>query len=122
MSMFSHRFMYALSLILQEKIAIPEEQIFMDGNVLEDGKDIHLYTDRSLYFIQQGQVEIYFDKTNLVFKTLGFDSYFGEISFYSDQPRTASARSVDFANLFIIKRQDFINLINNFPRDKEKFF
>ena len=67
MSMFSHRFMYALSLILQEKIAIPEEQIFMDGNVLEDGKDIHLYTDRSLYFIQQGEIEIFFNKTNFVF-------------------------------------------------------
>ena len=104
MSMFSDRFMYSLSIILQEKIAIPEEQIFMDGNVLEDGKDIHLYTDRSLYFIQQGQVEIYFDKTNLVFKTLGVDSYFGEISFYSDQPRTASARSIDFSNLITIKR------------------
>ena len=122
MSMFSDRFMYSLSIILQEKITIPEEEIFLDGEVLENDKNIHLYTDRSLYFIQQGQVEIYFDKTNLVFKTLGVDSYFGEISFYSDQPRTASARSVDFANLFIIKRQDFINLINNFPRDKEKFF
>ena len=122
MNMFSDRFMYSLSIILQEKITIPEEEIFLDGEVLENDKNIHLYTDRSLYFIQQGQVEIYFDKTNLVFKTLGVDSYFGEISFYSDQPRTASARSVDFANLFIIKRQDFINLINNFPRDKEKFF
>ena len=122
MSMFSHRFLYALSLILQEKIAFPEEEIFLDGEVLENDKNIHLYTDRSLYIIQQGEVEIYFNKTNFVFKTLGVDSYFGEISFYSDQPRTASARSVDFANLFIIKRQDFIKLINNFPRDKEKFF
>ena len=122
MSMFSDRFMYSLSIILQEKITIPEEEIFLDGEVLENDKNIHLYTDRSLYFMQQGEVEIYFNKTNFVFKTLGVDSYFGEISFYSDQPRTASARSVDFANLFIIKRQDFINLINNFPRDKEKFF
>ena len=67
MNMFSDRFMYSLSLILQEKIAIPEEEIFLDRNVLEDGQDIHLYTDRSLYFIQQGEVEIYFNKTNLVF-------------------------------------------------------
>ena len=67
MNMFSDRFMYSLSIILQEKITIPEEEIFLDGEVLENDKNIHLYTDRSLYIIQQGEVEIYFYKTNHVF-------------------------------------------------------
>ena len=67
MNMFSDRFMYSLSIILQERLADPEEEIFLDGEVLENDKNIHLYTDRSLYFIQQGEVEIYFNKTNLVF-------------------------------------------------------
>ena len=52
MNMFSDRFMYSLSIILQERLADPEEEIFLDGEVLENDKNIHLYTDRSLYFIQ----------------------------------------------------------------------
>lgn len=36
---------------------------------------------------------------------------FGEYSFFTDEPRKESARSLEFTTLLKIKRSDFISLI-----------
>jgi len=39
---------------------------------------------------------------------LGKGDYFGEISFFSKSPRTASARTIDFVNLMSLSRKDLL--------------
>lgn len=51
---------------------------------------------RKLYFICSGQVFILHSRTNLIYKRLGKDNFFGEIGFFVGHPRTATARSMDF--------------------------
>lgn len=51
---------------------------------------------RKIYFICSGQVFILHSRTNLIFKRLGKDDFFGEIGFFVGHPRTATARSMDF--------------------------
>ena len=46
--------------------------------------------------------------------------FFGEISFFTGQERSASAISLDFSTLIGIKRCDFINVIKNSSYDYEK--
>lgn len=46
--------------------------------------------------------------------------YFGELSFFTGNPRSASAESLDFSSLISIKRSDFITVIKNSSYDYEK--
>ncbi len=48
-------------------------------------------------------------------------AYFGEISFFSGQQRAASARAVDFTSIYYIERNEFLNFIQKFPLEKEKY-
>lgn len=48
--------------------------------------------------------------------------YFGEVSFFSDKPRSASARSHDFSNIFVVNQKSFIDLCRKYPNDCERFF
>ncbi|KAL4468857.1 hypothetical protein ABPG72_008784 [Tetrahymena utriculariae] len=49
------------------------------------------------------------------------DSMFGEISFFSGLPRTASARSLKTSTIYKINRQAFINLLKNYEEDFERY-
>ena len=44
--------------------------------------------------------------------------YFGEIEFFSEQPRTASAKSITFSNVFILSKQEFLTTMDRFYADK----
>ena len=107
---------------------IPEELIYDEGAV----------EDPSIYFIMKGEVEIYSNKTisqketaqpqsnnkEIPLKRLQPGEFFGEIGFFTGNPRLASARSRDFTTLFSIKRSDFIGILNSqesFIDDYDKF-
>ena len=42
---------------------------------------------------------------------------FGEIGFFTGHGRKCSAKSTDFTTLFLIKRDDFLNILSNNPED-----
>lgn len=43
--------------------------------------------------------------------------YFGEISFFTNSKRSASARSSNFSNIFHLKRNTFLQALLKFPKD-----
>ncbi|EAR85630.2 cation channel family protein (macronuclear) [Tetrahymena thermophila SB210] len=111
------QFLFQISINLLEKITIPEEIII---NQEESGGD----DDQSMYFIQDGEVEIFYQHSNskTILKKLGAGSYFGEISFFTNLQRTASVQSVNFASLYYLKRSEFIKILQKFPNQKEIFY
>lgn len=62
------------------------------------------YTDKSLYFIQEGKVKILQQRSKQTVAKLEKGDYFGELSFFSDMPRSASAQSVYFTDVYYIRR------------------
>ena len=48
---------------------------------------------------------------------------FGEIGFFTDNPRVSSIKSIDFVYVYKLVRKDFIVLLHNFgkPKDIEMF-
>eukprot|EP00002_Diphylleia_rotans_P017792 TRINITY_DN3452_c0_g1_i3.p1 TRINITY_DN3452_c0_g1~~TRINITY_DN3452_c0_g1_i3.p1 ORF type:complete len:479 (+),score=76.28 TRINITY_DN3452_c0_g1_i3:58-1494(+) len=75
----------------------PGEVIIREGEV-GDG----------IYFLSRGRIKIYSMFSGEVFRTLGDNSYFGEVSMISDDGlRTASARSQSFCDMFYLSKQDF---------------
>ena len=55
-----------------------------------------------MFIIKSGIVDIFYKKTGIVVDQKTRNDYFGEISFYSNMPRSASSRSVNFASIFQI--------------------
>lgn len=104
--------------ILVQTTFIMRELVFSPGEVIirEDVQD-----DSSIFFISQGSVEIYNHRSHSLYQTMGEGSYFGELSFFTAKKRTADARSVDFSALFFIQRDEFLYILEDYPRDREKF-
>ncbi|CAD8168918.1 unnamed protein product [Paramecium pentaurelia] len=110
---FSRHFLIELTQILIEQTIQPDEYVFQENEIKNE---------QSLYFIQEGSINIILIKTRQIVARLGNKEVFGEISFFGNIERTASAKSNGFTDVFVLKRQDFINLLNKYPEDREKFF
>ena len=104
--------------LLVQTTFLMQEQIFSPGEIIirEDTID-----DCAIFFISQGAVELYNYYSFSLYETLGHDKYFGEISFFTGNRRTASARTADFSAVFYVKRDDFLGVVENYPRDRETF-
>lgn len=82
--------------------------------------------DQNLYIVRDGEIELYIDntrgdrKTNSL-KILKKGAYFGELSLFSNLPRSSSAKSISFSSLFVIKQDNFINILKENPDDYERF-
>lgn len=87
----------------------PDDKVFEEGEI-----------SLKMYFIQSGIVEIIHSLTQMVFIQLKAKDYFGEIAFFADKPRCASARCFDYVDLFTVERSAMNSLLEKFPEAKEK--
>lgn len=70
---------------------------------------------RSAYIIEQGRVEIYFEKQGAspqIVGTRGSGTIIGEMALIDDAPRTASIRALEDCKLIEITREDFARRLN----------
>ncbi|CAK75082.1 unnamed protein product (macronuclear) [Paramecium tetraurelia] len=98
--------------ILEDKLYLPEEVIF---NEIPS-------TNYDLYLIQKGEASIYFMKTNIVIDNKTKYDYFGEISFFTNQVRSASAQSKQFSHIFILNQSKYLEIAKIYPRDLQQYF
>jgi hypothetical protein len=86
-------------------------ETFAPGDIiLEEGE-----FSNKMYFIMSGKIRIYQAETKTVFKELSEKEYFGEISFFTNNPRCASAHSIDFVDVLSLTRANFNALSEKFP-------
>ncbi|CAK67981.1 unnamed protein product (macronuclear) [Paramecium tetraurelia] len=119
MKLFSEQFLKNLLQCMEELSFSPEERI-ITCNQLDDC---------SLYIITKGEVELLFSGKNQLgdmikrnsIKFLKQYECFGEVAFFTGNPRTATAISKGFTRAFKIKRENFIAILQSFPNDYEKF-
>ncbi|CAD8144672.1 unnamed protein product [Paramecium octaurelia] len=97
---------------LEDKLFFPDEIIFLEAPAI----------NYDLYLIQKGEVDIYFMKTNIVIDNKIKNDYFGEISFFSNQMRSASAISRNFSHIFVLNQQKFLEIAKFYPRDLQQYF
>lgn len=107
---FSEEHINQFSGVMDEEIFKPEQIIFKEGT-----------TGNALYIINFGRVEI---KKNVNekeddYKILAIfeqGDYFGEMSLLEDKPRSASACAQEETSIFILKREDFLKLLQSSPQ------
>eukprot|EP00347_Sterkiella_histriomuscorum_P023751 403333513 len=61
-----------------------------------------------IYFITSGKVCVLHRKTHTYLDDLSVDDYFGEISFFTEQPRTTSVKARDFTSVIYLDRTSYL--------------
>jgi len=96
-AVFDFRFLSEVTFLLVN------ETYSMDDHIFEENEK-----GTKMYFITKGNVVIIQKSTHTYIKELQVDEYFGEIAFFSDMNRTATARSRGFTEVLSLSKQSFI--------------
>ena len=107
---FSKKILHHISTKIEEKTYVPGECVF-------DVTDI----DFSVYFISKGEIELYFPRGQNPAIKLRKGANFGEVAFFTGMTRNKRAMSVGFSSLLNLKRDNFIEILKDFPIDRESF-
>ena len=73
-----------------------------------------------MYFIKRGEVEAFSEKTGRVYRTMTAGMFFGEIALLYSSRRTASVITKTYCELFVLYKDDFDHVLENYPRFWEK--
>jgi CRP-like cAMP-binding protein len=98
---------------LQLQFYCPGDLVFCKGDVA-----------REMYIVRSGLLQVVSEDGNEVYASLSQGSVFGEVSLLSglikaDQKRTNTVRSQSYAELFTLSKQDFQEVLENFPLAKQ---
>jgi Ion transport protein/Cyclic nucleotide-binding domain len=103
-SNFQKHFLLQLTKLLEPKTFAPGDVIFEQGE-----------KSNTMYFIQNGLIELYHSETFSIFKELRQNHFFGEISLFTLQSRCCSARCLDFVETFSFSRENLDSLLERNP-------
>ena len=101
---YDHHFISLLTKALDNETFALGDVIFLDGDF-----------SNKIYFIQNGRIDICQKKTNSIYSTLEKSMYFGEIAFFINKPRCATAKCADFVDLLSLSRNSITYLLEKFP-------
>lgn len=106
-SKFSKPCLKTLGERLNVEIYAPKDKIFGEKE-----------RSTSLYFVIAGKIDIVHPATSTTFAELTNGNQFGEIGFFLNAPRCASAISDHYSELFCLTQYDFLKTISTMPKDK----
>lgn len=89
--LFDESIISTLSTIMEEISLAPSDIIFKEGEA-----------SRSLYFLVDGTVSLYLERSGMQLEEIEPVMYFGEVGFFTGRPRTCSARTESFVSLLVI--------------------
>ena len=98
---FSLSFLGELTFALKTETFGIDDIIFMEGT-----------KEDNLLYITKGSVMLIHKKTATFIGELGFDSFLGELSFFSGLPRSLTAKSKNFTEVLSLSLSSFIELAN----------
>ncbi|KAL4486830.1 hypothetical protein ABPG72_006662 [Tetrahymena utriculariae] len=96
-----------------------KEEIIFEQDTMQD--------DPQMYFIHEGSIEIFFknkqtkNSKESILNVLKEGQFFGEISFFTDKPRSAGARVKSSCILFSLSKSDFLSVLQNDIFELEKY-
>ena len=103
---YSGAFLKYLGHAMKVEVFAPADQLFKEGDM-----------SNIIYYLCSGSVQIFHEATKTVFKDIKKNKYFGEISFFLDTCRTASAMCLDFSEFLTIDRKTFFRVLQSRPKE-----
>ena len=74
---------------------------------------------RNIYFISQGRIQVISEGGNRHHLILEDGDYFGDLSLILKERRTASARALEYCEIFVLAGEDFEIIRKEYPEFKE---
>ena len=76
-----------------------------------------------MFIIESGQVEIFLTRGEVILlrSELQETSFFGEIAFLTGKPRSAGVKAKTDCRLLVLKKQDFMDIVDENPKVAAKF-
>ena len=71
------------------------------------------------YFIRKGRVAVVDEGTSTTVGELSAGDYFGEIALITDQPRTATIRTLSRVEVAVLGKENFLNMMRLLPASEE---
>lgn len=102
---FDHLLIHQLSQTVTVEVFAEEDVLFRGGE-----------TSTDFYFIEKGEVEVYHEAsehtlTVLAVRDMQANKHFGEMAFFTAQPRCAAARCLKYSQMLVLKREDMLALL-----------
>ncbi|EMM76270.1 cyclic nucleotide-binding domain-containing protein [Leptospira santarosai] len=88
-----------------------KHHIFLPGDIIFRKGDI----GHNLYILSEGKVEILSKNDAEVIATLSEGQFFGEFALVTEEPRSATVRSVGISELYTLSKEDFLRVLNLYP-------
>ncbi|WP_032913963.1 cyclic nucleotide-binding domain-containing protein [Leptospira santarosai] len=92
-----------------------KHHIFLPGDIIFRKGDI----GHNLYILSEGKVEILSKNDAEVIATLSEGQFFGEFALVTEEPRSATVRSVGISELYTLSKEDFLRVLNLYPGFKD---
>lgn len=100
-------FVHAIIMKLQQQLYLPGDYIIKHGDI-----------GNEMYFVVKGTVQAMDKEETVIYTTLSEGSFFGEIALLKkNSRRTATVRSFTYAQLNVLYKADFEEILVNFPKD-----
>lgn len=103
-SYFSIEFLLDITFVLKKDTFTIGQSLFEEG---DQGDHLH--------FITKGTVSIQHKKTRTFIKEISYDTFVGELSFFTGNPRKASAKSRNFTEALTLYLSDFLEAGAKYP-------
>ena len=100
---FGLDFLSELTAYFQKVTYVSDDFIFMEKDKAE-----------CIYYIIQGKVAMIHKQSHTFIKDLKKEEYFGELGMLQECPRSLTAKARDFTEVFIIRKQDFESISENY--------
>ncbi|KAL4494053.1 hypothetical protein ABPG72_016009 [Tetrahymena utriculariae] len=115
---FSYGFLQLLAQFITEKKYLEDDLLYHQ----EDQEE-----DQYLYYVEHGEVQLYYDMQfynngqGIPIQSIEQGNFIGLYEFFSGEKKHESARCVELTNVFAVSRNDFLQIIKNFPEDYQKY-
>ncbi|KAL4492553.1 hypothetical protein ABPG72_007666 [Tetrahymena utriculariae] len=109
---FSKQFLKSIIPKFKEEVYSPGETLFAEGD-----------TQQKLIYLRKGEVVLYLTQCEPVpiVQEYKANNWIGYEDFFTGVPKNCNAKCKDFVNIVYITRKDFLEVIQSFPKDNEKF-
>lgn len=101
---FQGHFRLQLTKLLEPKTFAPSDIVFEQGE-----------KSTTMYFIQNGVVELFHSETQSIFIQLKENNFFGEIALFTLMPRCCSVRCTEFVETLSLSRESVDSLLERNP-------
>lgn len=74
--------------------------------------------DMSMYFVTSGKVDLCYERCGISLENVLKGGAFGYVSFFSSEPRSETAKSVEFTTVFQLRQELFLERLESYQSEK----